>query len=177
MSYKVHFSHADEVIKHLSSILPSVNDPFLKAKYVGFVSVAAVTVYELAIKSIFLDFSKNENKILNCFTEKYFERINGRIKIKAIQDDYLTKFGDIYLNSFNKEIEISKINFLKTNKRDFQSAYKNLIEWRHQFAHQGTINTTATFEEVVQAYEDGKFVIECLASVMFSQNKSASTPE
>ena len=37
MSYKVHFSHADEVIKHLSSILPSVNDPFLKAKYVGFV--------------------------------------------------------------------------------------------------------------------------------------------
>lgn len=174
MSYKSHFSHADEVISHLNSILPSVNDPYLKAKYVGFVSVAAVTVYELAIKSIFLDFSKKENKILNCFTERYFERINGRIKIKAIQDDYLTKFGDIYLNSFNSEIEVSKINFLRANKRDFQAAYKNLIEWRHQFAHQGTINITATFEEVVQAYEDGKFVIECLAKVMTPQNQPVS---
>lgn len=176
MSYKFHFSHADEVIKHLNSILPLVNDPLLKAKYVGFVSVAAVTVYELAIKSIFLDFSKNENKTLNCFAEKYFERINGRIKIKAIQEDYLTKFGDSYLNSFNQEIEVSKTKFLKANKRDFQAAYKNLIEWRHQFAHQGTINTTATFEEVVQAYEDGKFVIECLAKIMVSQNIVASVP-
>lgn len=174
MTYKAHFSHADEVIQHLNSILPSVNDPMLKAKYVGFVSVAAVTVYELAIKSIFLEFSKNENKVLNCFTEKYFERINGRIKIKIIQDDYLTKFGDIYLNSFNQEIENSKTNFLKLNKRDFQAAYKNLIEWRHQFAHQGAINTTATFEEVVQAYEDGKSVIECLAKVMNSQNVIAT---
>ena len=166
MPYKAHFSHADEVIKHLSTILPLVNDPILKAKYVGFVSIAAVTVYELAIKSIFLEFSKKENKVLNCFTEKYFEKINGRIKINAIQDDYLTKFGDTYLILFKKEVELAKNNFLRAHRRDFLAAYQNLIGWRHQFAHQGAINTTATFEEVAQAYEDGKSVIECLANVM-----------
>lgn len=166
MPYKTHFSHADDVIKHLNFILPTINDPLLKAKYIGFVSIAAVTVYELAIKSIFLEFSKNENKVLNCFTEKYFKRINGRIKINVIHDDYLTKFGDNYLVSFKQEVEKTRINFLKTHKRDFLAAYQNLIEWRHQFAHQGAINTTATFEEVTQAYEDGKSVIECLAFVM-----------
>lgn len=166
MPYKAHFSHADAVIEHLNTILPSVSDPILKAKYVGFVSIASVTVYELAIKTIFLEFSKNENKVLNCFTEKYFEKINGRIKIDVIQNDYLTKFGDNYLISFNKEIELAKIDFLRTHRRDFLAAYKNLIGWRHQFAHQGAINTTATFEEVAQAYEDGKSVIECLANVM-----------
>ena len=174
MSYAFNFSHADDVIEHLKSILPSVNDPLLKSKYVGFVSVAVVTVYELAIKTIFLDFSKSENKVLNCFTEKYFERINGRIKIKAIQDDYLTKFGDVYLSYFNDEISETRTTFLKENKRDFLAAYKNLIEWRHQFAHQGTTNTTATFEEVVQAYEDGKFVIKCLAKAMDSHKNITS---
>ena len=52
MPYLDHFQHADDVVTHLNSVVPTIPDPLLRAKYVGFVSVAAVTVYELAIKEI-----------------------------------------------------------------------------------------------------------------------------
>jgi len=38
--------------------------------------------------------------------------------------------------------------------------------WRNDFAHEGKINTTATYEEAVQAYQDGKEIIHCLARCM-----------
>lgn len=49
MTYSDHFLHADDIVKHLDIIIPSITDPLLTAKYVGFVSIAAVTVYELAV--------------------------------------------------------------------------------------------------------------------------------
>lgn len=44
---------ADNLIAHLNTVVTSISDPFLASRYAGFVSVAAATVYELAIKEIF----------------------------------------------------------------------------------------------------------------------------
>ena len=52
------------------------------------------------------------------------------------------------------------------HRRDIRSAYGNLITWRNDFAHEGRVNSTATYAEVVQSYEDGKEVIRCLAETM-----------
>ena len=52
------------------------------------------------------------------------------------------------------------------NRRDFCSSYSNIIIWRNTFAHEGKLNTTATYAEVIQAYQDGKEVIHSLADAM-----------
>ena len=54
MAYTSHFVIADDMINHLNSIVGGTTDPFMSSRYVGFVSVSAVTVYELALKEIFL---------------------------------------------------------------------------------------------------------------------------
>ena len=59
MSYLNSFQHADDVIAHLNTVLPTIADPMLKAKYTGFAAVAVVTVYEIAIKEIFINFAKD----------------------------------------------------------------------------------------------------------------------
>ena len=166
MAYSDHFKHADDIVNHLNMILPSITDPLLKVKYVGFVTVAAVTVYELAIKEIFIEFSHKKHKILGNFTENYFSRINGRIKTDDIKKEYLSKFGDKYLNKFKKNLDSTSQAHLRLHKRDIKNAYANLITWRNDFAHEGKVNTTATYAEVIQAYEDGKVVIKCLAEAM-----------
>ncbi len=81
MAYANHFRHADDVIAHLNTVVPTITDPLLVAKYSGFAAVAAVTVYELAIKEIFCEFGRRKHKILGNFTESYFDRINGRITL------------------------------------------------------------------------------------------------
>ena len=166
MSYTDNFSHADDLVAHLNTVVPSIGDPMLEAKYVGFLSVAAVTVYELAVKEIFVEFARKKHKVLGTFAESYFDRINGRIKVKVIKDDYIQRFGPKYQTRFQRRMEKRATDFLRSERRDIRSAYANLITWRNDFAHEGKLNTTATYAEVVQAYEDGKEVIHTLAGVM-----------
>ncbi len=64
MSYQNHFTHADDVIAAINAAMPGINDPLAKAKFVGFISVAAVTVYEQAIKSIFIEFGEKKHKVM-----------------------------------------------------------------------------------------------------------------
>lgn len=166
MSYSNHFQHADDVIAHLNTVMPTIANPLLQAKYVGFVSVAAVTVYEMALKEIFIEFSRKKHKVLGHFTEAYFHRINGKIKIKIIHDEYIAMFGDKYQKKFKKNLEGISRAYLTLHRRDLKSSYSNLITWRNDFAHEGKINSTTTYNEVVKAYEDGKQVIHCLAKSM-----------
>lgn len=166
VAYANHFSHADDVIAHLNSVVPTLTDQLLVAKYSGFVAVAAVTVYELAIKEIFCEFGRRKHKVLGNFTESYFDRINGRISLKTIKDDYCTRFGSAYVSKFKSRLDVEAKKYLQTHQRDARSAYGNLVVWRNDFAHEGRAPATATYAEVVQAYEDGKLVIHTLAASM-----------
>lgn len=166
MSYSDNFTHADDVVSHLNTVVPSLTDPLLQAKYVGFVAIAAVTVYELALKEIFIDFGTKKHRALGSFTESFFARINGRIKIKTLKEDYILPFGERYRKRFERKLKQRSDAYLLSNRRDIASSYGNIITWRNDFAHEGIIRTTATYSEVVQAYKDGKEIIHCLAETM-----------
>lgn len=164
--YATRFQHADDVVTHLNSIVPTLTDPLLTAKYVGFVSVAAVTVFEMAIKDIFVDFAGKKHLVLGTFVESHFKRINGRIKLSVVKDEYVSRFGDRYKKRFSQRLDSAAASYLRTHRRDIKASYNNLIVWRNDFAHEGRVNSTTTYGEVVQAYTDGKEVIHCLAGSM-----------
>ncbi|RAU21474.1 hypothetical protein CU669_13700 [Paramagnetospirillum kuznetsovii] len=166
MPYTPYFKHADDVVGHLNTVVPATANPLIKAKYVGFVAVAAVTVYELAIKGIFIEFARKKHKVLGNFTEVHFDQINGRIKRENIVNDYLKRFGDKYVDRFKKKVDAAAHTYMASNRRDIKNSYANLILWRNDFAHEGRLSATATYGDVVQAYEDGKEIIRCLYETM-----------
>lgn len=165
MPYSDHFQHADDVVTHLNGIVPQV-DSLLAAKYTGFVSIAGVTVYELAIKEIFTEFARKKHKVFGHFVDKHFSRISGRIRLQVIRDEYISRFGNKYKDRFRRRIKKRSRDYLLAHRRDIESAYGNLITWRNEFAHEGQMNTTVTYGEAVQAYEDGKNIVHCLAECM-----------
>jgi hypothetical protein len=166
MPYTDHFTLADDYISHLDAVIGGITDPFIKSRYTGFLSVSAVTVYELALKTIFLEFAQGKHKLLGNFTNVYFARINGRIRLAVIREDYIPKFGDKYLKRFNKKLETRERQILRAERASVKSAYANIITWRNGFAHEGIVPTTATYDEVKRAYNLGKHVIHCLAESM-----------
>lgn len=166
MGYDERFKHADDVIEHLDTVVPTVTDPLLAAKYVGFVAVVGVTVYELAIKDIFVSFGDKKNKVFGTFAASHFKRINGQIKLGDLSDRHVASFGDKYLNRFKRRLTERADSYLRENRRDIKSSYNNIVLWRHAYAHQGRINANATYTDAVQAYKDGKEVVHCLASCM-----------
>jgi len=132
----------------------------------GFVTVAAVCVYEMAIKDIFNAFATKKHPVLGNFTRENFDKINGRVKYRAIREDYIPLFGTKYSAKFSKAIRKRSDEFLRLNGRDIVSSYNNVVTWRNDFVHAAKVPATATFPEVVRSYEDGKEVIKCLNSSM-----------
>jgi hypothetical protein len=162
MPYHAQFGHADDVMANLTEVVPAIVDPLLQAKYAGFAAVAAVTVYEMALKQIVFDFAEAQNPILGTFSHTRWDRINGRIKLCHIRDDYLRSFGQVYVDKFNDALAIRGAAYLKLNGHDIEACYTNLILWRHDFVHKATVATTATFAEVVMSYDAGKEVLACV---------------
>ena len=162
------FQHADDVAAHLHEVITSDTDPLLVMKYVGFVSVAGVTVYELAIKDILIEFARRRHTLFGDYVASALERKNGRIRIDSIKAD-VEKFGSTFKERFSEELEETSRRYLRGSRQDIRMCYGNLITWRHEFAHQGEIRqTSATFPEVTQSYEAGKQVIHCLDRVLGS---------
>lgn len=166
MAYDDHFKLADDLVAHLDTVIGVLNDPFIESRYTGFVTVSAVTVLELALKTIFLEFAQAKHIVLGTFCSRYFDRINGRIGLSAIRDDYLVKFGQKYQTRFAVRIEKIEQHSLRRFGTSVRSSYGNLITWRNTFAHEGIIPANANYSEAKRAYECGKQVMQCLAGCM-----------
>lgn len=166
MTYKANYQSAENLMHSIDQMLVNLNDPFLNSMMTGFLSVYAVTVYELAIKKIFSDFAQTKHKVFGAFVTNNFDRINGRISYQSIKDDYLKKFGEKYRNRFLNKIDKIEKHHLKKYKVSVLTSYANIITWRNEFAHQGRIPNTATYQEVIVSYNTGKIVIDCLYDSM-----------
>lgn len=164
MAYTDKFISTDNLIAHLTPVIPTITDPAISASYAGFLSVSAVTVYELAIRDILNEFSTKKNKVFGVFTEKHFKRINGRIKLDALKGDHIPLFGDKYLIKFNKLVRNKQAAILATSRVSITDAYNNLILCRHRFVHAG--NPTLTISEVINFYNYGKEIIHSLNDTM-----------
>ena len=67
--YENRFSLADDYVLHLETALKAIDDPFVASRYIGFVAISAVTVYELAIKDILIAFCKKKHNVFGTFAE------------------------------------------------------------------------------------------------------------
>ena len=162
MPYRSNFIHADEIIVHLGSLRGHGMNPLLESKYIGFVAVACVTVFEMAIKEILVSFAEKKHVVLGNVVRNRCERMNGRIQIDTIKQDYIVPFGIKYQKKFDRKIAERAKFVMRSRHRDIHVSYKNLILWRNDFAHSGATGGNATWAEVIQAYEDGKEILDCL---------------
>lgn len=166
MMYTDRFILADDYIAHLDGMMAGIADPFIQSRYLGFVAISAVTVYELAIKDIFYRFSEEKHSVLANMTRAKFEQINGRIKISSLVAEHIKPFGERYEKRFKKKLEDREKESLRAGNGSIKAAYGNIISWRHVFVHSGEAPTTTTYSEVKKAYQIGTGVLHTLNETM-----------
>lgn len=164
MAYQDRFIATDNLITHLSPIVVGITDTSIQSNYAGFLSVSAVTVYELAIKDIFTEFATKKNIVFGEFIEKKFASINGRIKLDDLKGQHIEPFGTKYLNKFEKKLVQRERVVFKSIRKNVRSDYSNLIICRHKYVHAG--NPTLSFQEVLDNYQTGKEIIHSLYEAM-----------
>jgi hypothetical protein len=164
MPYTSRFTATDGLIVHLQTIVGSITDAAIKSNYAGFLSVSAVTVFELAIKDIFIEFGSKKHLVFGDFVENHFSKINGRIKLDDLKNQHIKCFGDKYCKKFEKLLDKKEKITFSTARKSIKSDYQNLILCRHKYVHEGT--PTLSFEEVIDFYSYGKEVIHSLNDAM-----------
>lgn len=164
MPYTDRFTATDNLILHLSTFVHTIPDPAIQANYAGFLSVSSVTVFELAIKDIFIEFASSKNKVLGTVINKYFEKLNGRIQLADLRGTHIKLFGEKYLKKFDKKLKIKDNIFFASHRVIISTEYSNLITCRHQYVHKGS--PTLSISEVINYYLHGKEVIQCLSEAM-----------
>lgn len=166
MPYADRFTLVEDYLAHVDPLMANLADPFVEARYTGFIATSAVTAYELAVKDIFYEFADKKHLILGSVTRAKFNRMNGRIKLKELSDEHVKMFGEKYLNRFKKNLNSIENYYITTHGKSPKSAYNNVITWRHQFVHEGTLPNTTNYLEIKEQYLAGKEVIHCLFKSM-----------
>jgi len=166
MSYTDRFLLLDALIGHLDTVVPVLPDPFLRSQHVGFLTVSVVTVFELSIKDIFLEFSRKKNGAFGTYCGNVMEKMNGRISLRDLREVHVPKFGEKYLAKFRKKLEVQEQVFLRSSGFSVKSSYGNVVVWRNSFAHEGVLPVNATYAETCKGYDAGKIVLRCLAESM-----------
>lgn len=166
MPYVDHFNSTDGLIAHLDTVIPGIADPVLKAQYVGFLSVAVVTVFELCVKDLLIDFARRKNRHFGIYCANVFDRLNGRVALKDLKETHIKKFGEKYVSRFEAKIDASELAALRDRGISLKSSYGNVIIWRHKFAHEGVLPANANYMETTKGYEAGKEIVRCLAESM-----------
>ena len=166
MPYEDSFVTADDFITHLDGVMDALADPYLQSRYLGFVALTAVTVFELAIKQVICEFAARKHTVLGNLTRDKMEKINGRIKLDNLQKEFVRPFGEKYLNRFKTKLDKMETESLKSGKGSIKSSYGNIIQWRHEFVHQGRVPSTTNYSEMKNSFQRGKEVINCLHDSM-----------
>lgn len=166
MPYVDRFSLVEDYLTHVDPMMAAIADPFVRARYTGFIATLAVTAYELAIKDIFYEFADKKHVVLGEVTRARFFRLNGRIKLDDLRKDHVKMFGVKYLDKFKKNLDKADNDYIIAHNKSPKSAYSNVITWRHQFVHEGTLPNTTNYAEIKDQYFVGKEVIHCLCKSM-----------
>ncbi|MFZ5652992.1 MAG: HEPN domain-containing protein [Pseudomonadota bacterium] len=156
----------DGLTPHLDTVVVPGLDPVLTSKYVGFLCVSAVTVIELAVKDILVEFAARKHKVFGGFCQDLYDRLNGRITLNDLRKNHVKRFGDRYVTRFDRLLNAEEDRELRASGRSIRSSYGNLITWRHSYAHQGILPPNASYGEAKQGFELGKHILKCLDTAM-----------
>ncbi len=162
MSLDEKFQTSDTYLEHIDSLLQGIDDPLLRVRYAGFLSVTAVTVFELAFKDIVCKFADRKHPVFGNHIRASYDRLNGKISLDDITKSHMRKFGERYLKRFKTKLENAERNSLSTGGGSIRSSYGNIITWRNKFVHEGHMPPTATYEEAKRSYLLSKKVLVCL---------------
>ena len=162
MPFRPHLQKVEELAANVvrNAPDPGIATDSFRADLAGFLAVAYAAAFEESVKEIFISFARLQHEILHKMVQKKFDRINGKIKIDVIKNEYLLPFGEQFKDSFSSELQREETEVLRTQGQSITSCYTNIIDWRHAFAH--ALERQTTLEGVQASYTVAKKVIQIL---------------
>ena len=145
---------ASEMQSYVPASLKGVEE--FRADLAGLLTVIIVASYESCVKETLIGFSLRHNQTFSEYVERRYDKLNSKIAINDLSK-YCSDFSPAAKKLFTSNRNKRKERISKFLGQDIEKKYKQILDWRHDFAHKGSRNTT--IEEVMQFHRYAKHVL------------------
>lgn len=154
-----HFRKVSDLIEEINNNVPA-NGGYgvvqIRADLAGLLVVAIAATYETCVKEVIVNYASKKHVSFAAFASRNYEKLNSRIQVNDLKK---------YCELCDPEIQSNFKNFLKKRKdilaertgQDIEKSYKQILDWRHGFAHAWARNTT--IEEAQKTHLAAKRVL------------------
>jgi len=127
-----------------------------RADLAGLLVVSIAASYEACVKEVLMSFAGRHHAQFENFTRNQYARLNSRISIPDLYN-YTKTFDNGVHVRFGQLMTDRKAAIQGRTGKDIAAAYKQLLSWRHDFAHANVRNTT--IEEALVTHRLAKRVL------------------
>lgn len=103
-----------------------------------------------------MNFASRHHEKFGTFAQNHFRKLNSRISLSDL-DGYASTFDNSVHSRYGQMLKSRRERVDRKIGKNITSAYKQLLSWRHDFAHSGTRNTTV--EEALAMHTLAKRVL------------------
>ena len=158
----LHFRRVDALISLSDRFAPANmrGVESFRGELAGLIVVSMAASYENCVKEIMNDYASRRHNDFHHFIDKNYKRMNSRVKISDLHK-YTKLFGPQIHTNFKDALHRRKTLLQQRSNVNICSSYEQVLDWRHDYAHAGLINTTV--EEATKFHMFGKRVIYTFA--------------
>lgn len=127
-----------------------------RADLAGLLVVSIAASYETCVKETINNYAARHHVAFSNYTQNQYSRINSRISLNDLYL-YTKTFDNSVHQKFSQLIVSRKSRMNRLFGKDPTQSYKQLLSWRHDFAHAGIRNTTV--EEAIATHRIAKYVL------------------
>jgi RiboL-PSP-HEPN len=129
-----------------------------RADLAGLYVVAVAAAYEACIKEIIVNYATRHHQMFGQYALASYDKLNSRINMNDLHK-YANTFDPVIGKKFKDHLKTNKDSINRRIGKDIEKSYKQVLDWRHDFAHAGKRNTT--LEEAIRTHTLGLRVIYC----------------
>lgn len=151
------FQRIDTLESHMANFVPvSARTVEFRADLAGLLIVAIAASYESCVKETLTTYASRHHEAFGLFTQNHFQRLNSRVNLSDLYK-YASTFGNAVHRRFGEGLGFRKRRIELATGKDITAMYKQVLSWRHDFAHAGVRNTT--IEEALATHRFAKHVL------------------
>lgn len=154
----------DEILRRIDTLEGHIGDfvPVtartveFRADLAGLLVVAIAAAYESCVKETLTAYASRHHEAFGTFTQNQFNKLNSKVAVSDLNLYARTFSNDIHRH-FGEALDRRKKQIEARTGKNITTAYKQILSWRHDFAHAGVRNTT--IEEALATHRFAKRVL------------------
>ena len=142
---------------NIDSFVPlTISSIEFRADLAGLLVVAMAAAYETCVKETLVGFATRHHVKFGHYAENQYAKLNSRIRLSDLYT-YCRTYDQGIHERFGKIVKSRKRRFSELVGRDFSNDYNQILNWRHDFAHERRRNTTV--EEALVTHRCAKLML------------------